>query len=228
VKTGLDLEFDLREECYRCRKASVMCYCAKVKTFVSDPEFVILIHPKETRKAINTGRMAHLQIENSLLLVGCDFSEDQTLNRLLRDESKQCYLLFPGRDAIQVSDLGDSLHRSGKKEVFIILDATWSMAKKMFRLSENLKTIPQVMFHPSAASEFLIRQQPGFDCYSTIETIHHIIDARGKQIGQSHDHLLILFREMVKKQIDYEHGRLQSQRPGSRAMARPEALAKPK
>ncbi|RYZ60207.1 MAG: DTW domain-containing protein, partial [Proteobacteria bacterium] len=49
---GLDLEFDLREECYRCRKAKVMCYCAEVKTFASDPEFVILIHPKETRKAI--------------------------------------------------------------------------------------------------------------------------------------------------------------------------------
>ncbi|RYZ54012.1 MAG: DTW domain-containing protein, partial [Proteobacteria bacterium] len=213
--------------CYRCRKAKVMCYCAEVKTFASDPEFVILIHPKETRKAINTGRMAHLQIENSLLLVGCDFSDDPNLNRLLADESRQCYLLFPGTAAIQVSDLDEPHNYSGKKEVFIILDATWSMAKKMFRLSENLKKIPQVMFHPTAASEFLIRQQPGFDCYSTIETIHHIIDARGRQETRPHDHLLTLFRDMVQKQIDYELGTLQSNRPLTRAIATWSDVAKP-
>ncbi|MBC7530386.1 MAG: DTW domain-containing protein [Oligoflexus sp.] len=208
-----------REECYRCRKAKVMCYCAQIKPFASDPEFVILIHPKETRKAINTGRMAFLNLQNAKLLVGNDFSGDPSLSRLLNDPSKRCYLLFPGPAAIDIHDLpcspSDRAGKAGLSDVFIILDATWSMAKKMFRLSQNLQKIPQVMFKPEKASEFLIRQQPGFDCYSTIETIHHMIELRanGHDAAAPHHHLLHIFRDMVQKQIDYENGAFSTESP---------------
>lgn len=193
-----------------------MCYCGQLKPFASDPEFVILIHPKETRKAINTGRMAFLSLENAKLLVGNDFSQDEALNRLLKDSSKRCYLLFPGAEALDISDVPrlDSERAADKSDVFIILDATWSMAKKMFRLSSNLQKIPQVMFKPEKASEFVIRQQPGFDCYSTIETIHHIIELRtGRSVANDtdpHHHLLRIFRDMVQRQMDYENGTLVS------------------
>ena len=179
-----------------------MCYCAAVLPFVSDPEFVILIHPKETRKAINTGRMAFLNIQNSRLLLGADFSENEAVNALLEDPSRRCYLLFPGPLAVDLPELPECAE--GIQEVFLILDATWSMAKKMLRLSKNLQTLPQVMFHPPHASEFLIRQQPGLICFSTIETIHHLIEKRGRRHDGKHHHLLTLFREMVQKQIECE------------------------
>lgn len=194
-----------REVCYRCRKARVMCYCDSLAPFESDPEFVILIHPKETRKAINTGRMAFLNITNSRLIVGNDFSEDEALNSLLSDTRRRCHLLFPGPDAIDIADLPKVDSEAETKDVFIILDATWSMAKKMFRLSSNLQSLPQVAFRPPSPSGFLIRQQPNVSCYSTIETIHHIIETRGTRLAeQRHHHLIRLFKEMVQKQIEYE------------------------
>ncbi|RYF49569.1 MAG: DTW domain-containing protein, partial [Cytophagaceae bacterium] len=97
LPNSIDPEF--RPVCYRCRKAEVMCYCGDLKPFASDPEFVILIHPKETRKAINTGRMAFLALTNATLIVGNDLSEDETLNRILNDETKRCFLLFYSRRA---------------------------------------------------------------------------------------------------------------------------------
>ncbi len=194
-----------RDVCYRCRKAQVMCYCGAIKGFASNPEFIILIHPKESRKAINTGRMAFLTIANANLLVGRDFSEDQTLNRILSNPLKRCYLLFPGSEAIDISEVPQAHEGDERTVVFIILDATWSMAKKMLRLSSNLQKVPQVMFRPEVPSEFVIRQQPGSHCYSTIETIHHIIDVRGEQPKGEHHQLLTLFRSMVQKQIDFEN-----------------------
>ena len=196
---------DNREVCYRCRKAQIMCYCAAVRSFSSDPEFVILIHPKETRKAINTGRMAFLNIRNSRLVEGRDFTNDPVLNAILQDPARRCFLLFPGPGAIDITEVPAAIPLDGRRDVFIILDATWAMAKKMYRLSGNLQTIPQVMFTPMSPSEFLIRQQPGFNCYSTIETIHHIIEVRGTQPQGEHHHLLTLFRDMVQKQIDFEN-----------------------
>ncbi len=194
-----------RAVCRHCRKAEVMCYCAQLKPFKSCPEFIILIHPKETRKAINTGRMAHLMIENCHLLVGCDFTEDQKLNRLLADPTRRCVLLFPGPQSL---DIESFQQREGETDqrllTFIILDGTWAMAKKMYRLSPNLQALPQVMFHPSRPSRFSIRQQPDSHCYATIETVHHMIEVLGTHPAGEHHRLLDLFEDMVKKQIDYE------------------------
>ncbi len=194
-----------RPLCLRCRKAQVMCYCHSLETFTSNPQFVILIHPKESRKAINTGRMAFLHINNARLIVGSDFTMDQQLNQLLSDPHKKCWLLFPGEKALDLSEVKPQLAGSTQEEqVFIILDATWAMAKKMYRQSLNLQRLPQVMFRPTEASRFMIRQQPHPDCYSTLETIHHIIECFGTHPKGEHHRLIRVFQEMVQKQIDFE------------------------
>ena len=186
-----------------------MCYCGDIEPFMSNPEFVILIHPKETRKAINTGRMAFLAIKNSVLIVGNDVTDDPALNRILTAPNKRCFLLFPGPDAVDLSEISavpspSEFESQAKTDVFIILDATWTMAKKMLRLSANLQALPQVMFRPPHPSRFIIREQPGLICFSTIETIHHIIEKRGSPAAGDHHRLLQIFDNMVKKQIDYE------------------------
>ncbi|RZA24794.1 MAG: DTW domain-containing protein [Proteobacteria bacterium] len=191
---------DAREVCYVCRKAQVMCYCQGVKPFASNPRFVILIHPKETKKAINTGRMAFRCLSNALLLVGDRFDDDLTLRSILSSDTNRCFVLFPGENATDVSAVNDC----GKQDVFIVLDATWSMARKMYRDSECLKALPQVMFTPPKVSGFLIRQQPGMHCYSTLETIHHIIETRQPPPLGEHHQMLTLFNEMVTQQITYE------------------------
>jgi DTW domain-containing protein YfiP len=60
------------------------------------------------------------------------------------------------------------------------------------------------MFKPERASQFLIRQQPHPDCYSTIETIHFIIDKLNTHPNGEHHHLLRCFEKMVQEQITYE------------------------
>lgn len=195
-----------RPLCLSCRKAQVMCYCKSIESFASRPQFVILIHPKESRKAINTGRMAYLHLRNALLLVGSDFSNHSALNKLLMDPHKRCYLLFPGQQALDLGSLkSEILMKAEQESIFIILDATWAMAKKMYRLSENLHQIPQIMFVPDHPSQFFIRQQPHVRCYSTIETIHYIIDFLGTHPAGEHHRLLHVFQDMVQKQIEYEH-----------------------
>jgi DTW domain-containing protein YfiP len=56
-----------------------------------------------------------------------------------------------------------------------LLDATWSGARKMLRLSPNLQRLPRIMFTPSAPSRFVIKQQPVDGCLSTLEATHELL-----------------------------------------------------
>jgi DTW domain-containing protein YfiP len=181
-----------------------MCYCQGIEPFTSQPRFVILLHPKESRKAINTGRMAYLHLKNAWLLTGSSFDDHKPFLDLIQNPQKRCFLLFPGPNAQDISHWPKPSSLPDQEDVFIILDATWSMAKAMYRQSRCLQTLPQVMFHPPRPSEFVIRKQPHVDCFSTIETIHHIIEVMGTHPLGEHHRLMQVFRDMVQKQIDFE------------------------
>lgn len=193
-----------RTLCLTCRKAQIMCYCQGIEPFTSTPQFVILLHPKESRKAINTGRMAFLHLKNAWLFTDSSFDHHEAFQELIHDPRKRCFLLFPGPKAQDIATWSQPPSASEQDHVFIILDATWAMAKTMYRQSRCLQALPQVMFHPPRPSEFVIRKQPHVDCFSTIETIHHIIEVMGTHPAGEHHRLLQVFRDMVQKQIDFE------------------------
>jgi DTW domain-containing protein len=202
-----------REVCLTCRKAKVTCYCARLRPFESDPRFVILAHPREMRRAVGTGRMLHLSITNSILIDGHDFTGDERVERLLTDPGLHCALLYPGREALDLSRCSSEEARrfvpSSKKLVLFIVDGTWDLARGMINRSTNLKAMPQLRFTPTQRSAYEIREQPGEHCLSTLETAHWIIE-RFAALGLStapkdgaHDGLLEVFGSMVRQQVRY-------------------------
>jgi DTW domain-containing protein YfiP len=85
-----------------------------------------------------------------------------------------------------------------------VLDATWSGARKMLRLSPNLQALPRVMFTPSAPSRYLIKQQPVEGCLSTLEAVHELLtalDKLGLDRYERPEQLLAIFKKMQDYQI---------------------------
>jgi DTW domain-containing protein YfiP len=156
--------------------------------------------------------MAHLCLQRSHLIWGDDFSHDNTVNAILSDPARHCVVLYPGPDSQDISaasleDRAKYIPNAKALTVFVI-DGTWRTAKKMLRLSENLKTVPKISFIPTRASAFKIRKQPAANCLSTIEAIHQTIDLLGQACGydltsRSHDELLRVFQTMVVRQLRY-------------------------
>lgn len=203
----------MREFCLTCRKAKVTCYCARLSPFESDPRFVILVHPRESRNSVGTGRMLHLSIRNSLLIEGHDLSRDDRVNGLLKDPSLHCALLYPGARSLDLNQCSPDEARAftppAKRLVLFIVDGTWDQARGMINRSANLSALPQLRFTPENRSAYEIRQQPRDYCLSTLETAHWIIERFAKlgicsrPPGNAHDGLLEVFRFMVGQQIDY-------------------------
>jgi DTW domain-containing protein len=88
-----------------------------------------------------------------------------------------------------------------------VLDGTWATAKKIIKLSENLKALPKIRFTPPAPSRFRIKRQPSAHCVSTIEAAYYLLsllESQGlEKLNNRHATLLEAIDSLVNFQVRY-------------------------
>jgi DTW domain-containing protein len=201
-----------RVMCYRCFWPQPLCWCGSITPMATRTRFVFLMHPKEfKREKAATGRLTHLSLAHSELHCGIEFDRHERVQELIANPKNLCVLLYPGRDAINLSlGAGAQLstldaQRHERQLVIFLLDATWALGRKMLNLSPSLKRLPRVMFTPGAPSRYLIKQQPHADCLSTLEATHELLlalERAGLDVYPLPAQLLGLFDRMQRFQID--------------------------
>jgi DTW domain-containing protein YfiP len=170
--------------------------------------FVFLMHPKEYKEEkAGTGRLTHLCLPNSELHMGTGFDADEAVQALIADSRNQCVLLYPGADARNLSH-GDltAADLGGRRLVVFLLDATWSLARKVLRLSPSLQRLPRIMFTPTAPSRYIIKQQPQAGCLSTLEAVHElllVLEKQGLDRYPQSTQLLEVFDRLQRIQMEY-------------------------
>ncbi|MCF7686825.1 MAG: DTW domain-containing protein [Cephaloticoccus sp.] len=196
-----------RLTCYRCFRPQSMCLCDALTAMVTRTRFVLLMHPKEfKREKANTGRLTQLCLANSEILVGTDFDDHEAVQARLANPAFLSVLLYPGNTALNLS-LDDPIPAAycRKPLQVFLLDATWSAARKMLRLSPSLQRLPRIMFTPTAPSRYLIKQQPQEGCLSTLETVHEllmVLQRTGLDDYPLPDQLLMVFARMQQFQME--------------------------
>ena len=204
----------MRSTCYRCFWPTTLCWCSSITAMETRTRFVFLMHPKEYKQEkAATGRLTHLCLANSELHMGIGFDAHDGVQSLLRDPRNVPVLLYPGRDAVNLSatDAAVAAQRLGldagpaaRRLVIFVLDATWALGRKMLKLSPSLQRLPRIMFTPAAPSRYLIKQQPHASCLSTLEAIHEVLLAlqrAGLDRYPLPEQLLGLFQRMQDFQV---------------------------
>lgn len=195
-----------REMCYRCYWPKPLCWCGSITPMPTRTKFVILMHPYEFKRIkANTGRLTHLCLAESELHLGISFDEHERVQALINDPQNYPVLLYPGREARDLSkgelSAGDF---AGRRLVVFLLDATWRLVRPMLRTSLSLQRLPRVMFSNAAPSRYVIKKQPEPGCLSTLEATHELLLALDRS-GLDHyampDQLLGLFQRMQEFQI---------------------------
>jgi DTW domain-containing protein YfiP len=223
----------MRVTCYRCFWPQPLCWCASITPMETRTRFVFLMHPKEFKQVkAATGRLTHLCLAQSELHMGIGFDAHDRVQALIRDPANFPVLLFPGRDATNLShpahDQVDAFRArcEGRRLVVFLLDATWALSRKMLRLSPSLQRLPRIMFTPTAPSRYLIKQQPHPGCLSTLEATHELLLALA-QAGLDQyplpDQLVALFHRMQDLQLRFA---ADPARPGYRRRAYKPAAAR--
>ena len=162
--------FTPRPLCARCRRPEAACWCPHLARIDSGTRACFLQHPREGRTAIGTARMAHLSLPNSELHLGVDFASHPRVRQLAAEEGTA--LLFPGEGAVEPSAL-----RGRPPRAVIIVDGTWSQARKVVKHNPFLQNLPRLAFRPDKPSNYRIRAEPSDDCVSTIEAVVHLLGA---------------------------------------------------
>lgn len=170
-------------------------------------KLVFLTHIHEYKKVkLGTGRLAFLSIAESELHVGVAFDEIPAVQALIRDPRYRPMLLYPGPTA---RDLGEgtitAAELDGRRLLVFLLDATWTLSRKMLKLSPSLQALPRIMFSPREKSRFVIKRQPNAQCLSTLEATHELLlslDRAGLDRYERPQQLLTVFEAMQAFQLE--------------------------
>jgi DTW domain-containing protein YfiP len=202
-----------RAMCFRCMRPASVCYCGAVPRIVAKTPVVLLQHPRERFMPIGTARMASLCLDGSALVVGTELDRHPVVRAALDDRSRTPILLWPGPTSRDLAT-----HPPEGPTTLVVVDGTWSLAKKLVRLNPRIAALPQYSLVPSRPSEYRIRAEPAAECVSTIEAV---IEALSILEGDRSlfEPMMTPFRRMIDAQI--EHAERTGGRGRHRKLPRP-------
>ena len=164
------------ERCEACRLRPSHCMCALRPELGTRAAFCLLMHDSEPLKPSNTGWLIADVVRETYAFGWSRTEVDPQIEALLADPQWQPYVVFPGEYAQSPERVVQSLDepgrgalQAGKRPLFILLDATWSEARKMFRKSPYLDGFPVLSLHPDLLSRYQLRRSKRDDHFCTSE-----------------------------------------------------------
>lgn len=130
------------------------CVCDEFPRLRSDVQIALLCHPNEMNRATNTGKLLLRSLKQAQQFVWDRKSPPEELLNLI-DTHPNPVLLFPSADSQALQQKEES---HGIPPLYIVLDATWQEARKMWRQSPWLQKLPQVHLDITAASGYSLRR----------------------------------------------------------------------
>jgi hypothetical protein len=159
--------------CAQCQLAAYACICAWQPQLESRSEFILLLHRIEVFKPTNTGRLiADIFPVQTHAFCWSRTEPEQQLLDLLRDENRQCFIVFPAdtpEAKAKPRAVFTEIPVTQKINTFILLDATWKQSGRMFHLSRWLDTIPCVSLPVGNLRGYAVRKSHQDDYFSTAE-----------------------------------------------------------
>lgn len=173
--------------CLKCFRRDGACWCGQVHPQTTTTRITLLQHPREARNPVGTARMVHLGLTGSQLIEGVDFSQTEAL-------SPPAVVLFPMPGA------GDVRELRGTHPHVVVIDGTWSQAKKMWKDNPRLRALPAYGLTPKRPGNYRIRKEPAAHCLATIEAVGELLEIlEDKDPAQ----LLAPFNWMVEQQLGF-------------------------
>jgi hypothetical protein len=179
----------------------------------------------EPLKPTNTGWLVADVVADTAAFGWARTEVDPALLALLADPQWQPYVVFPAQFAAPqrvVSELAPVATANGKRPLFVLLDATWSEARKMFRKSPYLDGLPVLSLQPEQVSRYTLRrsQQAEHLCTAEVAALclalagePHAAQVLDAYFGVFTNHYQAAKRLLPIDPYDAEHQRLQELQP---------------
>lgn len=167
--------------CPECRVIFDYCLCAWRPRVAAGSAMCLLMHDTEPMKPTNTGWLIADVIADTSAFGWQRTVVDDNLLKLLDQPDLQPYIVFPGEFVHADRVVTEVRPASGKRPLFILLDATWTEARKMFRKSPYLERFPVLSLQPEQISRYRLRRSKRDDHFCTAEVAAMCLELAGDQ-----------------------------------------------
>ena len=171
------------ERCAACRLMPSHCLCALRPVVATTAGVCLLMADIEPLKPSNTGWLIADVVTDTFAFGWARTEVNPALLALLADPQWQPYVVFPGEFVAAERVVTDVQPVHGKRPLFVLLDATWPEARKMFRKSPYLDHLPVLSLASEHISRYKLRRSRRDDHFCTSEVAALCLDLAGESLA---------------------------------------------
>ncbi|WP_436136714.1 tRNA-uridine aminocarboxypropyltransferase [Acidovorax sp. LjRoot129] len=182
------------ERCPGCRLVPSHCLCSVRPVVPTRAGMCLLMADIEPLKPSNTGWLIADVVPDTFAFGWARTEVQPGLLALLADPQWQPYVVFPGEfvdaarvvtqlppaDDLAVGDVAITAAGAAPRPLFILLDATWPEARKMFRKSPYLDRFPVLSLQSEQISRYRLRRSTRDDHFCTSEVASLCLELAGE------------------------------------------------
>ena len=158
------------ERCAGCRLILSHCLCDLRLRVPTRAAVCLIMAENEALKPSNTGWLIADVVPDTMAFEWARTAPDSAMLALLADPQWQPYVVFPGEFVAPERVVSELLPPvADKRPLFILLDATWSEARKIFKKSPYLLQFPVLSLTPEHMSRYRLRRSRREDHLCTSE-----------------------------------------------------------
>ena len=177
--------------CPGCRLVLSHCLCAVRPQVPTRAGVCLVMADIEALKPSNTGWLIADVVPDTAAFGWARTAVDPALLAMLADPQWQPFVVFPGefvpggRVVNTVQSAAEPLPpgHPAKRPLFVLLDATWPEARKMFRKSPYLDHLPVLSLQLDQISRYKLRRSKRDDHFCTSEVAAMCLDLAGDALA---------------------------------------------
>jgi DTW domain-containing protein len=165
--------------CQGCLLPHKHCVCASLQPQTARSRFCLVMFDTEPMKPSNTGRLIADILPDTLAFGWSRTEPDAALLQAVQMSEYQPLVVFPASYADPGRAVLTEPPTTGKPPLFIMLDGTWTEARKMFRKSPWLDGFPVMSLNVTTPSRYTLREAHGEGQHCTAEVAAALLEQAG-------------------------------------------------
>ena len=180
------------ERCAGCRLVVSHCLCAVRPVVPTRAGVCLIMADIEALKPSNTGWLIADVVADTAAFGWARTAVDPALLAMLADPQWQPFVVFPGEFVAAGRVVNTVQHvaadpftppQAARRPLFVLLDATWPEARKMFRKSPYLDHLPVLSLQLDQISRYKLRRSKRDDHFCTSEVAAMCLDLAGEALA---------------------------------------------
>lgn len=170
--------------CEYCKIEQGHCICDHQPDIETDVATMLILSDNEVLKPSNTGRLIVDTVKESHVFLWHRTEPDPKMLEVLADDKYQPVVVFPEDytdDKSRVIESLPHMRDNGKTLLLIFIDGSWREARRIFRRSEYLQSLPVLSVEPESVSQYMMRKSDNEQHLSTAEVASLVLKQAGEE-----------------------------------------------